>query len=119
MKEITWKIPIRLVSESNRTGEHWSVKSKRHRTQQLQVKAEMKGIDKLVDFPCEIVMVRLSPRMLDDDNLVGAFKHIRDQIADCILPGQAKGRADGDLRLTWKYEQEKSKEKFVKITLHF
>lgn len=119
MTEITWKIPIRLLSEANLSGEHWSHKSKRQQTQQLQVKAELKGIDKLVDFPCKIVMTRLSPRLLDDDNLVGAFKHIRDQIADCILPGLAKGRADGDPRLSWKCEQEKSKEKMVKITLHF
>lgn len=118
MNERTWVIPIRLLSESN-VAEHWTSKSKRHRTQQLQVKAAMNGIDKEIKFPCMIILSRLSPRLLDDDNLVGAFKHIRDQVADCMIPGKAKGRADGDRRLMWEYHQEKSKEKLVKITLHF
>ena len=44
---------------------------------------------------------------MDDDNLQNALKSIRDSIADLILPGMAKGQADGDDRIQWRYDQIK------------
>jgi hypothetical protein len=38
--------------------------------------------------------------------MVYAFKSIRDAIADLTLPGLAGGKADGDERLEWAYNQE-------------
>ncbi len=58
-----------------------------------------------------IFLTRIAPRALDFDNLVYAFKHIRDVIADTLLPGLAAGRADDDKRLQWQYCQEKGRPK--------
>ena len=38
--------------------------------------------------------------------MVYAFKGIRDAVADLILPGLPDGKADGDERLEWAYNQE-------------
>lgn len=73
---------------------------------------------KQVKLPCKIGLTRLSTRKLDDDNLVGAFKWIRDEIADCLIPGQAKGRADGDQRLSWEYRQQKSPLPRIRVEIH-
>ncbi len=77
-------------------------------------------------------MVRLSPRFLDDDNLVQAFKYIRDEISECIIPEKMscylnnrgkvvkiKGRADSDPRISWYYDQEKDKAQAVRIEIVF
>ena len=47
-----------------------------------------------------VTMVRLSPGVLDDDNLRGAFKAIRDEIAAWI------GYDDRDDRIRWQYAQQ-------------
>ena len=51
--------------------------------------------------PLTITLTRIGPRTLDDDNLAGGFKHVRDGVADWL------GIDDGDKRLTWRYEQRK------------
>lgn len=67
-------------------------------------------------MPCHIQLTRLSPRMLDSDNLQGALKYIRDSVADYLIPGLQPGRADGDTRLSWSYSQEKAKTKGIRIS---
>lgn len=62
-------------------------------------------------------LVRYSPRKLDDDNLIAAFKWIRDAIADLIKPGFKPGRADANDDIVFKYSQEKSVDKYVIIIL--
>lgn len=47
-----------------------------------------------------VTLTRVSPRKCDGDNLQGALKHVRDQVA------QELGLDDGDARLTWLYQQE-------------
>jgi hypothetical protein len=49
--------------------------------------------------PLEITLVRVGKRDLDDDNLAGAFKAVRDGVADWL------GINDGSKKLVWKYEQ--------------
>jgi len=63
----------------------------------------------------QIKLIRHAPRELDDDNLNYAFKHIRDTVADLIIPGLAPGRADGKLHFT--YGQQRSKLYLVEIVL--
>ena len=58
-------------------------------------------------YPCTVKLVRVSPKKLDTDNLVTAFKHIRDTIADNIRPGLARGQADADEKIVWMYDQKK------------
>lgn len=127
---ITWEIPIKTVSESNRS-EHWSKSSKRHRQQQFFVRAAFSIERKPIPMPCEITLTRISPRMLDgEDNLPSAFKWIKDEIGACIFPEKVvmfrkkgggivknKGHADSDQRVTWKYVQEKGKIQRIRIEI--
>lgn len=53
-----------------------------------------------VPLPAIVTLVRLGPQALDDDNLRGAFKAIRDGLADRL------GVKDNDPRITWRYGQE-------------
>ena len=41
-----------------------------------------------------ITLIACRRRLLDDDNLTSSFKHLRDAIADNLLPGMYAGRAD-------------------------
>ena len=115
-----YQLPIETVSESNQS-EHWAKKHARHKLQRLKIGIFWHSIGSIT-LPCTIRLTRISPRLLDDDNLVSAFKHIRDCIADNIFPeatlGKRKrtdihctlyGRADADHRIKWEYAQEKGR----------
>ena len=129
MEKITWEIPLKTVSEAN-SSEHWTVSSRRHRQQQFFIRALFHALDKEVSTPCTVTMTRLSSRSLDSDNNVSCMKWIRDEISECIFPEKRKyfvtkdgkmrdikGRADSDSRITWKYEQEKSKTLGIRIEI--
>lgn len=47
----------------------------------------------------EVMLVRIAPRALDDDNLRGALKAVRDGAADAL------GVDDRDPRVAWRYDQ--------------
>lgn len=111
------KIPIELKSEAN-VHDHWLRKNKRRKSQILAVKCVfLQKRPKFESFPVVATLVRFSPRKLDDDNLIAAFKWIRDAIADLIKPGFKPGRADANNDIVFKYDQEKSIDKFVMIIL--
>ena len=59
-----------------------------------------------------ITITRRSPRPLDDDNLVGGCKQLRDAIAE-MLGRRGDAEKDG---LEWEYRQEKG-EKMTVITI--
>ena len=69
---------------------------------------------------------------MDDDNLPTAFKYIRDEISELLIPEKAgvyinkkgktikiKGRADSDPRIKWQYFQEKTTLSAIKIEIEF
>lgn len=129
MEKIVWEIPLRTVSEAN-SSEHWSVSSKRHRQQQFFVRALFHGLKAPIPLPCKITLTRLNSRFLDGDNLVCAFKFLRDEIALCIFPEKRKscilkngkirsikGLGDSDSRIIWKYAQEKNSRLGVRIEI--
>lgn len=65
-------------------------------------------------FPAVVTLTRIAPRPLDDDNLCGALKGIRDELADVwALP------SDRDPRVTWAYAQETGAPGFygVRVTM--
>jgi hypothetical protein len=120
--EVHWEyvkilLPIETLSESN-SSEHWRLKHKRHSSQKTCVRMAFRQVKKIA-LPATVTLTRLSPRKLDDDNLVGAFKWIRDSVADCLIPGLAAGRSDCDPRIKWIYEQKKSTCKLVEIKIDF
>lgn len=107
-RAVSVRIPIRLLSEGN-VKEHWALKSKRQKRQKGIVRVMIKPGLRYFNLPATVTLTRLAPRTLDEDNLLYAFKHIRDEIADILIPGLAFGRADGDPRITWRYGQTKER----------
>src|SRR6202789_1146039 len=85
-KTLIWDIPLRTISELN-TREHWAKSSKRHRQQKITVSLSLKDKIRLVSLPCIIKIIRISPRILDYDNLVSSQKWVLDSICDLIIPG--------------------------------
>mgnify|MGYP001586779957 CR=1 FL=1 len=64
-------------------------------------------------WPLLVDLVRVGPRRLDDDNLAGALKHIRDGVAAAL------GVDDGDTaRVTWRYGQRQDRQAVgVEVTI--
>lgn len=91
-------LPVQTVSEANRR-DHWAVKAKRVKRHRLVARAMCPAMG----LPCVVRLTRLSPGTLDDDNLRGALKAVRDGVADRL------GVDDRDPRVTWEYAQERSK----------
>lgn len=112
-----WEGEMIIKSESNMREHFWKVKSRRD-TQKVIILSAMAEFKIETALPCVIVLTRLYPRLLDDDNNVGAFKFIRDKLASLLLPGKASGRADNDPRIKWEYKQEKSKLKGARIQIY-
>lgn len=101
-------LPLKTVGGLN-AREHW-------RKRATRVKRERDTARLLAPshpLPCVVTMTRLSPGTLDDDNLQGACKAVRDGIADKL------GIDDRDPRVEWRYAQERCKrgEYGVRITI--
>ena len=101
------ELPIHIVSVANKR-EHWGARARRaqtHRRAALLVpRVEWR-------FPVEITLTRLGGRPMDDDNLIAAFKALRDGIAARL------GLDDADPRLRWRYEQEPNPHDSVRVIL--
>lgn len=100
-------IPLATHSESN-LREHWSKRAQRARSQRSTVAGLARpSVHHLFKYlltaplaPVVVTITRVAPRLLDDDNLRGGVKHIRDGIADALgLPN------DRDPRVEWRYRQ--------------
>ena len=101
---LVWYLPIKLESPNKQM--HWRTKNAiNKKIHQKLLYLMPKAID-AIELPCTIYLCRIAPRKFDYDNLVYSKKFLRDTLADFLIPGLAKGRADGDERITWIYEQE-------------
>jgi len=93
-------LPIRTISENN-AREHWASRAKRRKGQRevvhLVLPMHMRTCKPVAPFA--ITLVRIAPRRLDSDNLQGALKAVRDQVAEEL------GINDGDPAHEWRYEQ--------------
>lgn len=132
MKQITFEVPIRTISEAN-SSEHWTDSSRRHQGQQLFTRLAYHQNVKELQFPCVIQLTRLAPRGLDcEENLPMAFKWIKDELGACMFPDKVatyiskkgivktnKGHADSDPRVKWEYGQEKAKRLGIRIQITF
>jgi hypothetical protein len=104
-------VPIRTISASN-VREHWAVRAKRVNKERFAALCMMQGTAKAEDvnriallsrFPV-IRLTRVTGprgRTLDDDNLRGCLKAIRDGVADSLSIN------DNDPRVSWYYAQRK------------
>ena len=99
MSGASYLIPIKTVTGLN-AREHW-------RKRAARVKAERTAVALIVRpffTPCIVRMVRLSSSLCDDDNLQGAMKAVRDEIARiCGVDDGPNGP------IQWVYAQEKCK----------
>jgi len=121
-------MPLKTVSELN-CSEHWSIKAKRHRSQQKVVRLFYARYASSMAPPCSVRLTRLATRLLDDDNLVGALKWIRDEISECLIPDnrtfldkkgkvrKVKGRRDCDPRISWSYDQRRHPCLAIEVTI--
>ncbi len=54
-------------------------------------------------MPITVIITRIGPQKMDDDNLAVACKYVRDQIAAVV------GVDDGSPLYTWRYAQRRGK----------
>ena len=103
MTAIVLELAIRVVSELN-AHTHWRRRQKRAAEQRaaarLALTQRLAGKPR-PKLPLVVLLTRIAPRELDDDNAVGAQKHVRDGIADAL------GINDRDKRVLWLYRQTK------------
>lgn len=110
---LEFDIPVKTVSAnvSHAGAAHWGARKTRAKHQRLTSHDALRLAVKLWNedspdawepyFPCQILLVRISPRGLDDDNLRGALKSVRDGLADCM------GKDDRDPMIKWMYGQRR------------
>ena len=73
-------VPIRTAPGMN-VREHWRARSRRVKAERMAVAWLLKQ-ERSPLLPCSVLLTRLSPRgRLDDDNLPGSLKAIRDEVA--------------------------------------
>ncbi len=115
---INFTVPIATKSASN-LREHWRarqrrVKAQRHATTWAAYgrkdKAELEDLHEAP--PCTVWLTRVSPRELDDDNLRGALKAVRDELAELLGL-----KSDRDPRVSWEYDQRKGKPSAVVVEI--
>lgn len=103
-------VPIRTTRGPNQSEHHYA----RHR----RVKREHEAVAWVLPkerppLPCEVVMTRITParagRLLDDDNIRGSLKAIRDAVAEWL------GVDDGGPMVKWSYRQERGDDWAVRI----
>lgn len=90
---------LRLVSENN-AHEHWRERQKRAKRQRWYAAFKLRDVSAYL--PCRVRITRIAPRELDDDNLHGACKHVRDGVADALGL-----KSDRDPRVSWEVAQER------------
>lgn len=99
---LTLTLPIRITSGLN-MREHWrqrAARVKRERTIACLAALGCQGFT-AIGWPAVCTLTRIAPGLLDDDNLAGGFKAVRDGIADAL------GIDDADSRISWRYAQRK------------
>lgn len=94
-------IPVRVISEAN-CRQHWAIKSSRAKRQRHEAATAIKICTEYrsLKLPLAISFIRYGKRKLDCDNLQGAFKAVRDGVADALNIN------DGSNLITWHYSQE-------------
>lgn len=92
-------LPIRTISEAN-TRSHWAARAARVKRQRTVVALTLRAMR--LHVPCVVTLTRVAPSSgLDDDNLRGALKAVRDGVADAL------GVDDRHPGVTWLYGQRR------------
>ena len=113
-RSVTVKIPLRTQSENN-MREHHMARARRRKKQRevvhLVVGTALRAEG--IKPPCVVELVRIAPKRLDSDNLQGAFKAVRDQVAAEL------GVDDRTDAVRWVYDQSKGgvREYAIRVTI--
>ncbi len=111
----TATVPIALGSTAN-LREHHAAKAARVARQRaivgLVVRAKARVQRRDLTGPLVVRLVRQAPRSLDDDNLAGALKTVRDSVAEWL------GVDDNDPRVSWVPDQAKTKTPAVLVEVY-
>jgi hypothetical protein len=106
-------VPVRIESSLN-LREHWRLRANRNSSHRAAAYFSLKAVRFSPSIlPCVCTITRIAPRELDDDNLAGGCKSVRDGVADWL------GIDDRDPRVQWRYAQAKGKphEYAARVTL--
>ena len=116
MNTIEFTIPVRTVSESNKSRHEFrAVTAKRVKSQRRLgfLFTRQNTILIATEVIRRIMLTRLAPKRLDTGNNPSAMKAIQDGIADALKIN------DGDERIDWIYKQEKSKVYGVRVRIEY
>jgi len=106
MNRIRFEVPIKTASTSN-LREHWAAKHKRTDAQKAATRRRCP--EWTAGALLYVRLTRVAPRALDDDNLRGALKSVRDAVASWL-------RVDDRSPLVgWLYEQAKGPTPLVRV----
>jgi hypothetical protein len=106
---LEFTVPVKATFTLN-SREHWSARARKRKAERRSVGlAYRNAFIRTPSFTLSgpswktyvVTLTRIGPRKLDSDNVQGALKAIRDEVAAQL------GIDDGDPRITWKYEQAK------------
>jgi len=107
--KVDCEFPLKIESTLNKR-EHWGARATRAK---IHREAGFLCAPREFALPCRITLTRIAPRALDDDNLAGGFKSVRDGIADRLKVN------DRDPRIQWCYSQERGKPKDYRVRVEF
>ena len=99
-------VPVKATFTLN-SREHWAQRARKRKAERTAVQlawfatVRIHHAWEVIGAACVITLTRIGPRKLDGDNVQGALKAIRDEVAAQL------GVDDGDDRLTWHYAQER------------
>ena len=100
------QLPLRL-SNAKSSHQHWSKRRQRVQFERQYVYDRLTMLwedGPLLGLPLTIVLTRIAPRALDDDNLRFACSAVRDAVSDWLAGTYLKGD-DRQIGLDWTYEQ--------------
>ena len=107
---------LRVESPNKKLYRHWRKNHRQakheHRIVALVLRSEL-GRAKVAPSGQHVLLKRIGPRKLDDDNLRGALKAVRDEVAAFL------GVDDGDARVQWEYAQGKGEPRQYAVIIAF
>lgn len=113
-------IDVPLPSLAN-ISQHWQKKRKTfnkfHRLAYWDVLPHIREI-LAMKMPITIKLIRLGPRELDFDNLVYAFKPVRDGVAEALWPEKSLPTQDNHEDVIWEYGQIKNKLRSIALEFY-
>ena len=99
----SYRITVPIHVRGPNTREHHHVKARRIAKEREQVAWNLKTFRVVPRLPARVTLTYMGPRSLDSDNVQGAPKGTRDEVARWL------GTDDGvDAPVTWTYVQERT-----------